>query len=109
MEYSEGVLSFLGFEGKLTELINNLQKWIAPSFLIKMVTDQVKTFFFCHRKFNIIGLLNLVGMAIIAPVIYLVSKRESWKSSDLGWILLGYQFINLVMCYIAYRINFNEK
>lgn len=109
IEYSEDVLSFIGFEGKLTELITNLQKWLAPAFLIKMVTDQLKAFFFCHRKFNIIGLLNLIGMAIVAPFIYLRSKQDSWKSSDLGWALIIYELINLVMCYIAYRINFSEQ
>jgi Na+-driven multidrug efflux pump len=108
INYSDDVLDFIGFEGKLTELIRNLEIWLAPAFLIKMITDQLKTFFFCHRKFNMIGLLNLVGMAIIGPFIYIRSKNDTWKSSDLGWALIIYQLINLVMCYFAYRINFNE-
>jgi Na+-driven multidrug efflux pump len=102
INYSDNILGFLDFDAKMIDTIRSLQISLAPAFLLKMITDQLKTFFFSHRKFNIIGILNLIGLAIISPVIYFMSKSSQFKHSQLGWLLFGYELINILMCYFAY-------
>lgn len=107
--YSDDLLEFMGYDFAITDILTGLQMWLAPGLLLKMVTDCMKTFLFCHKRYVLIGLLSSLNIAITFPLAYFKCSKDVISSADIGWVILFYEIVNLVLCFLAIRLSFTKE
>jgi hypothetical protein len=107
--YSSDLLEFLGFSFSVTDLLSGLLVWLAPGILLKLITDCMKTFLFCHKRYVLIGLLTALNIVIISPLAYFRCRDGVINSADIGIVVLCYELLNIVFCSLAIRLTFTEE
>lgn len=107
--YSDDLLEFFGYDTAITDVLTGMQTWLAPGLLLKMVTDCMKTYLFCNKRYVLIGLLSSLNIALTFPLAYFLCSSGPITSSDFGWVILFFEVINLILCFIAMKLSFTKE
>jgi hypothetical protein len=107
--YSDDLFEFLGYESAVADTLTNLQTWLAPSLLLKMICDNMKTFLHCHQRYFITGVISAISIAVVFPLAYFKCAKGTVDCASLGTVMIVYQIVNLIMCIVGINMSFNES